>query len=102
MEDNEPVAIQVSLDDGANWRNATNVPALSPGVTSGTWDYDFSDWTGAHGNFSEGPISIKARVTAGGVTSVTNSNVILDSTAPVVEYLTPARGETVNGPGRWG
>ncbi|PIE04326.1 MAG: hypothetical protein CSA76_04805, partial [Spirochaetales bacterium] len=96
VEDNEPVTIQISLDDGAHWRDVT-APPLNSTVTTGTWSYNYSDWTALYGNFPEGAIPIQARVTAGGVTSATNSNVILDSTSPAVEYLTPALGETVNG-----
>ncbi len=96
VEDNEAVTIQITLDEGDHWRDVSP-PVLDPTTTTGTWEYNFSDWTGEYGAFSEGAIPIQARVTAGGVSSVNNSNVILDTTAPTVEYLTPARGATVNG-----
>ncbi len=88
-DDSESILVEVSLDNGTNWETVTTL--VRPG-TDVDWSYQISDWETVYGMsvFSDfDTIPISARATANGTTTYTNSSVILDRVAPVIEFLTP-------------
>jgi len=87
-DDSESILVEISLD-GTNWETVTTLARPGSDVD---WSYQISDWETVYGmsvfnDFDTIPIS--ARATANGTTTYTNSSVILDRVAPVIEFLTP-------------